>query len=205
MSHIEMTDPAQARRVSRSLRFLRSAGMCLAALPWGIALFTILITGVALGAGLAITFVGIPILAWTLHLGGLSASLEGHAASWSPGVQFRSQVPPGPRTWAECWTLIRDPAAWDDLARGVMRLPFGILSFTVTVVLLTTSVAYMAAPLVYQWAGIWTLTGEVETLGDAFLAVPQGIVIATVAAYVIPRMASLMTRLSARNRVEVAM
>lgn len=209
MSRIEANSPGATRNedirtttdrlptpdVNRTMQFLRAAGICIIALPWGIALFTLLITGLAPGGGLVITFVGVPILAWTLHLAGLAARLEDRIVRSSTGSRSVWRLRPGgPRTWAGSWTVIRDPAAWDDLTRGVMRMPFGILSFTVTVSLLATSVSYLTAPLIYGWAGIWTITGEVGTLGDAFLAVPQGVLAAAVAAYVIPRLANQFER-----------
>ena len=119
-------------------------------LPLGLAYLIWLVTGLALGAGLAITLIGIPIL--TLVLAsvrpllaferGLANSLLGAgvpAAALAP----RSEAGIIARFKAY-WT---DAATWRGLGYLLVRFPAGLATFTVAVILYATAGWLLAAPL----------------------------------------------------------
>lgn len=176
----------------RTLRFWRALAVCVGALPWTIVTFTLMVTGLAVGLGLAITLLGLPILAGTLHLARTLGEAERAALRWAAGAELRASWRPGPRSWTELRALLTDAGAWRDALILSVRMPVGIVVFTVAVVLVTVPLVYVTAPLTYGWAQIWTLTGDIESLGQALLAVPQGLVIAGLAAVSIPAMARLL-------------
>lgn len=188
-------------RPPKRMRFLPALAVCLVALPWGIAVFTLLVTGMALGAGLLVILIGLPILAGGLHLARSAADAEWAVLQWATnGATSQATRKVTPRSWSELWGLLRNSEAWRDLTMLLLRLPLGIMSFTLSVVLVVVPVSYLTAPLTYRWVNIWTITGEIQTLNEALLAVPQGLLIGAVTLFAIPAMGRLFTLSAPRSR-----
>lgn len=118
-------------------------------LPIGIGLFTIAITLLSLGAGLAVTLVGLPLLAATV-VGGravagvervrirtlLDEELAPHAPIvWQPGL------------WARAKQMITDRPGWQGLLYSLLMLPWGIFTFTIVVVLWSVAFSMASLPL----------------------------------------------------------
>jgi signal transduction histidine kinase len=157
----------------------------LIALPLGIAWFSFLVTAISLGVGTAITLIGIPILIGTVWAWRWLAKLERRLISALTGVQIEDPYRPEPRGagWSrKITTRLGDPATWKDLVFLLLQLPLGIASFTVAAVVLTLAAGWIAAPAWY-WSvpdGIELGITQVDTLGEALLLVPLGIVVAFV-------------------------
>ncbi|MGY1820883.1 sensor histidine kinase [Geodermatophilus sp. SYSU D00079] len=154
-----MTDTAVRPTVSpspaaRTRGVLRQLGVdtaySLVAFPVAIAAFVLVVTGLAAGAGLLVVWVGVAVLAATLVAARGLAAVE---RAWLPGVLDRPLPRPGYRT-AEgravrrLTTPLRDPQCWLDALHALLRFPFAILSFVVTV----TSWAGALGGLTY---GLW--------------------------------------------------
>ena len=146
-------------------------------LPLGLAYLIWLATGLALGAGLAITLIGIPIL--TLVLAsvrpllaferGLANSLLGAgvpAAALAP----RSEAGIIARFKAY-WT---DAATWRGLGYLLVRFPAGLATFTVAVILYATAGWLLAAPLLAPLGAIDFGVWEPDGVLDGLLLVPAG-------------------------------
>jgi signal transduction histidine kinase len=106
-------------------------------LPLGIAWFTVVVTGLSLGAGLLITLVGIPVLTLTLLAGRMISAVERARAAALLGAPVASplrDLTARQGMWPRFKAVIGDPAAWKALAYGVLLLPIGIVTFTLTVV-----------------------------------------------------------------------
>lgn len=90
----------------------------LASLPLGICYFTVLVTGLSVGLGTAITLVGLPILVGTLHVWRGMAMFErrlvGALLEREIPESYRASTEPG--WWPRTRTRIADPATWKDLA-----------------------------------------------------------------------------------------
>lgn len=171
-----LSAPVEARTWRETLHLVLN-------LPFGIATFTLMITGISLGFGLLITLVGIPILAATLFVSRAIAGIERRRAALlldaSVPVPYRPD-PPG-RWWQVLLARFRDPATWLSAVYDVTLLPLGVVSFTVTTVLWTTALASATLPL-YAWtldepAETWFWGGE---WGWGGLDGPAGIAIVTV-------------------------
>ncbi|MGY1631262.1 sensor histidine kinase [Geodermatophilus sp. SYSU D01186] len=141
-----MTDTAVLPTVSpspatRTRSVLRQLGVdtaySLVAFPVAIAAFVVVVTGLSVGAGLLVVWVGVAVLAATLVAARGLAAVE---RAWLPGVLDRPLPSPAYRT-AEgravrrLTTPLRDPQCWLDALHAVLRFPFAILSFVVTVTL----------------------------------------------------------------------
>jgi len=129
-------------------------------LPLGIAAFTIAVTGLALGAGLAITLAGLPVLLLTLLAVRGFAALERKRAGWLLGVsiQGRERRLSG-SLWERIRTILGDPASWRDTLWSLLLLPVGILGFTVAVSLWATALGFLTSPAWY-----WAMPSDDETI-----------------------------------------
>ncbi|MEV7673451.1 sensor histidine kinase [Streptomyces sp. NPDC000963] len=98
--------------------------------------FVYAVVSVLLGVGLSVTVVGLPLLA--LGLGGarlLGRSERGRARGLL-GVAVRepSPLPRRDGFFGWLWSALKDPVAWRTQLYGLIRLPWGIVTFTVTLV-----------------------------------------------------------------------
>ena len=155
----------------------------LIALPLGIVWFTCLVAAISLGLGTAITLVGIPILLATMYAWRWAAQLERRLIGALTGVQIGDPYRPDhPEAgWSRnVRTRLGDPATWKDLVFLLLQLPLGIASFTIALVVVGLAVSWIAAPAWY-WAvpdGIQLGVATVDTLWEALLLVPLGLVVA---------------------------
>ncbi|MCF6742822.1 sensor histidine kinase [Blastococcus sp. KM273128] len=146
--------PLPSRRPDRLRQLGVDTGYALAGFPAGVAAFVVVVTGLAAGAGLLVVWVGVAVLAATLLAARGFATAE---RAWLPAVL--GEAVPRPvyrraegRPVRRLVTPLRDPQSWLDALHAVLRLPFVILSFTVTV----TFWAVALGGLTY-WAWDWAL------------------------------------------------
>ncbi|MFD5760634.1 sensor histidine kinase [Streptomyces mirabilis] len=107
----------------------------LANLPVSIFGFVYVVTLVSTGAGLAVTAIGLPLLAGGLRGTRLLGRLERARARKLLGVRIEEPSPMPVRgtgflPWL--WSSLRDPVAWRTVLYDFIRLPWGIVTFTVT-------------------------------------------------------------------------
>ncbi|MET9866945.1 MULTISPECIES: sensor domain-containing protein [unclassified Streptomyces] len=117
-------------------RTWRELGYVLLSLPISILLFTYAVTMVSLGAGLLVTFLGIPVLAAALAgCRGLGA-LERMRARALLGLEVAEPEPlrmkkPGVMAWMGA--VLKSGASWRALLYSVLHLPWAVFSFVVSV------------------------------------------------------------------------
>lgn len=121
----------------------------------GIITFVVMVTGLALGVGLAITFAGLPILAATLHLAGVAAAIERVCIATVLDVQIPDAVygtpPPASGRIAQLWTVVSDPQRWSEVAHGLVRFPVATFTWALAVTWWALALAGLAYP-VFVWA-----------------------------------------------------
>ncbi|RST12590.1 sensor domain-containing protein, partial [Streptomyces sp. WAC05374] len=116
----------------------KEIGHLLANFPIALIGFVYVVFMVSVGAGLSVTVVGLPLLAAGLVGARLLGRAERARARLLLGmtVDEPSPLPQTPRDgllpWL--WAVLRDPVAWRTLLYGFIRLPWGVLTFTVTLV-----------------------------------------------------------------------
>ncbi len=141
-----------AARIPRPATIARDALYLCAGLPAGIVTFSVLVTGLSLAAGLAITLVGIPVMLATLYASRLMGDVERRRAGWVLGVPVtRTARPWRGGLWERTKTAFTDVGAWRDMVWGLILLPLGILGFTVAVTAWSTALGLLTSPLWY-WA-----------------------------------------------------
>ncbi|MET9721978.1 sensor histidine kinase [Streptomyces zaomyceticus] len=98
--------------------------------------FVYAVVSVLLGVGLSVTVIGLPLLA--LGLGGarLVGRSERARARALLGLEIAepSPLPARGGFFGWLWTTLKDPVAWRTQLYGLIRLPWGIVTFTVALV-----------------------------------------------------------------------
>ena len=187
--------------------------------PLGIAYFVFLVTGLSVGFGLLVIWVGVPILAlvlagsWalarfeqeatnrllkldipTIPLPRASTPLSADAATIS-GVE-RVFI----RTWRHFKAHLSDRVTWTGMLYLLLKFPVGIASFVIVVTLASVTATLLGAPF-YYWAddgidiGIWQVNKLWEALILMLVGAPLLFVslhLINAAAFVSGRIASLM-------------
>jgi hypothetical protein len=160
------------------------------AFPLGLFYFVFLVVGLALGIGLVIIWVGLPILAVVVLAWWAFAGLERLQAEHLLGVPTAGRLAPweGDASW---WQRVKrhlgDARTWKDLAFLFVKFPLGVVSLVVVAVVVALPAALISAPLYYRYADL-TINGahhhgidlgawHIDTLPKALLLVPIGIVV----------------------------
>jgi signal transduction histidine kinase len=145
--------PAHAPSIPRQL--LLDSGYVLLGLPLAVASFILLLVGLAVSVGLAVTVIGLPILCGTLYAARGLADIERLRL---PAVLRQARIRPeyrlperGAGAWRRIFVPMRDVQSWLDLAHGILKLIVAIVTFVLTMVWWAGAVAgtlYWA----YDWA-----------------------------------------------------
>ncbi|MGI5356797.1 sensor histidine kinase [Streptomyces sp. CA-252508] len=110
----------------------------LANLPIALIGFVYVVLMVAVGAGLSVTVVGLPLLAAGLVGARRLGRAERARARMLLGLRVDEPSPlphrPGGGFFARLWTVLKDSVAWRTVLYEFIRLPWGVLTFTVTLV-----------------------------------------------------------------------
>jgi signal transduction histidine kinase len=106
--------------------------------PMALIGFIYVVLTVSVGVGLSVTVVGLPLLAAGLAGARQLGRLERARARALLGVRIEEPSPlphrPGAGFFPWLWTGLKDPVAWRTMLYGFIRLPWGILTFAVTLV-----------------------------------------------------------------------
>jgi signal transduction histidine kinase len=137
--------------MSAKQTYLRMAYLLLA-FPLGTMYFIVISTGLSTGFSLAIVIVGFPVLVLTLLVWLLFARIERGLAVHLLGARLRpmSIADPNVRTLRErLMKTVTDPVTWKSLAYLLLEFPFGVFTFTIGLILITTSLSLVLYPLIY--------------------------------------------------------
>ncbi|OEJ33231.1 sensor histidine kinase [Streptomyces subrutilus] len=105
-------------------------------LPLAVVGFVYAVVMVAGTGGLSVTAIGLPLLACGLWVSRQLGRLDRARARALLGVRVDEPTPiPGPRRaggfFSWLWTSIKDPVGWRTVLYQLVRLPWGVLTFTV--------------------------------------------------------------------------
>ncbi|MDR3081078.1 MAG: sensor domain-containing protein, partial [Streptomyces sp.] len=123
-------------------------------LPIGIVMFVYSVTMVSLGAGLLVTFLGIPVLAAALAGCRGFGALERARARGLLGLDVAPPEPlrvkrGGPMAWIGA--ILKSGASWRQLLYTVVQFPWAVFSFVVGIVFWTNGWMLLTYPL-WFWA-----------------------------------------------------
>ena len=166
----------------RELHTYRVAGYLLLGLPLGIVEFVAIVTGLSMGFGLLITLLGIPVLVLTLLGARATAAFERELARTlldapMPRHQPRADRSPG-FFWRRLVDLVTDRDTWASVAFLLLRLPMGIIDFTVVVTLVSLALGGFAQPIVFALGFEYTTIGDfvIDTFAESLIYLPFSIV-----------------------------
>lgn len=145
--------PVPDRRDGLLRQLLLDTGYTLTGFPVAIAAFVVVVTGLSLGAGLLVIWVGVAVLALTLLAARGFATVE---RAWLPSVLDRPVPQPAylkaeGRPIRKLLTPLRDPQTWLDALHGLVRFPVAIASFVVTVTFWSVALGGLSYGL-WDWA-----------------------------------------------------
>ncbi|WP_086831349.1 sensor histidine kinase, partial [Streptomyces sp. NRRL B-24572] len=159
-----------AIRAPFEARTWRALLYVLIGLPLGICWFVLSVALVSTGAGLLVTFLGVPILAGALAMCRGFGAVERARARGLLGLDVAAPEPVRGRTGgALSWmgAMLKSGASWRHLLYAVLHMPWAVFSFSVTVALWTWGWSLFTYPL-WQWVfPTWVGQDGIQLYGDA--------------------------------------
>ncbi|CAL9546216.1 histidine kinase [Streptomyces griseomycini] len=150
-------------------RTWRELGYVLLSLPISILLFTYAITMVSLGAGLLVTFLGVPVLAAALAGCRGFGAVERARARGLLGLEVAEPEPlrmkrRGFMAWIGA--VLKSGASWRSLLYAVLQLPWAVFSFVVTVTVWSIGWSLLTYPLWFWLFPLYGGQGGIQLYGD---------------------------------------
>jgi hypothetical protein len=171
----------------------------LLSLPLGVLYFVILITGFSLGAGLVITLIGIPILVAMIFVTYILGDLDRKMTSLLLGVSIaKPEAKPANDDSARAILIaqLKSLEFWKELGYLLLKMPLGVISFTIAIVLVAVSLGFIATPFIYTYipdAQIMLWNGfEVDTMQRAVITSVVGLGLGAISVLLINGFAQLM-------------
>ncbi len=157
------------------------------AFPLGLAYFVFLVTGLSLGIGLLILWVGLFILAGVLALCWPLTLFERQMAISLLKVEIplvaHSQEPA--RTiFQQIKNHLSNPVTWKGIAYLFLKFPIGLASFIITTTLSALSLGLLLAPLAYPWVHINIGLWRINSMPSAAIACVLGLIITPLSLHV---------------------
>jgi signal transduction histidine kinase len=145
--------------------------------PVGLVYFIALVVGVSLGIGLAIIWVGLPILLATLAAWRMAAGFERLLARILLDLRIPSpaHMAPGLTAWQRVKLLVRDPVTWKSLVFVALKLPLGLVGFLVVVGLGFVTLVLAFAPAIVAFTPVTFFGWIMNTPAEAVPMVPVGV------------------------------
>ncbi|MFG2634391.1 sensor histidine kinase [Streptomyces sp. NPDC048362] len=159
-----------ALRAPFEARAWREFGHVLLGLPISIVLFTWAVTMASLGAGLLVTFLGVPVLAAALAGCRGFGVLERTRARALLRLEVADPEPlrvtkPGALAWMGA--VLKSGASWRHLLYAVVRLPWAVFSFAVALSFWSVGLTLLTYPLWFWATPAHAGTGGLQLYGDA--------------------------------------
>ncbi|MET9950296.1 sensor domain-containing protein [Streptomyces sp. NPDC006339] len=145
--------PPAAVRAPFEGRVWREFGYVLTGLPLSVLSFCLAVALVSAGAGLLVTFLGVPVLAAALTVCRGFGAVERARARGLLGLDVRAPEPArgrvgGPLAWMGA--TLRSGASWRHLLYAILHFPWAVFTFSVTVALWAWGWSLFTYPL-WQW------------------------------------------------------
>ncbi|MFF9374043.1 sensor histidine kinase [Streptomyces griseoluteus] len=150
-------------------RTWRELGYALTGLPVAVALFVWTVTMISLGAGLLVTFVGVPVLALALVGCRGFGALERARAGALLKVRVAAPEPLNPGgagllPWLGA--VLRSGSSWRHLVYALVHFPWAVFSFSVAISFWTYGWALLTYPLWFWVFPMWAGQGGIQLYGD---------------------------------------
>lgn len=168
-------------------------------LPLGVLYFVILITGYSLGLGLVITLVGLPILVAMIFVTYILGDLDRTITSKLLGIKIgKPEARPSNDDSAKSVLVaqVKSLQFWKEILYLILKMPLGVISFTVSVVVISVSLALILTPFIYTYipdAQMMLWNGfEIDSLQKAVVTSVVGFVFTVLSVPFVNGIAGLM-------------
>ncbi len=155
-------------RVARDKQSYKNMLYLLLSFPLGLCYFVFLVTGIALGGGTLIIWIGVPILFLMISVWWQLAVFERHMAMrWLgitiPPIAYASSVQQT-KLWQRMQARLTNRMTWKTLAYLFIKFPLGLCSFVVTITLFSLTLGItivglvlglLTAPFVLLYTFLW--------------------------------------------------
>ncbi|MEU1202245.1 sensor domain-containing protein [Streptomyces sp. NPDC005813] len=158
-----------ALRAPVEARSWRELGYVMLSLPLGIIMFTFAVTMVSLGAGLLVTFLGIPVLAAGLAGCRGFGALERARARGLLGAEVAEPEPLRmKKRGAGAWmgAMLKSGTSWRHLLYTVIQFPWSVFSFVVAVAFWSYGWLMLTYPLWFWLFPMYGGQGGLQLYGD---------------------------------------
>ncbi|MER8031788.1 sensor domain-containing protein [Streptomyces bauhiniae] len=158
-----------ALRAPLEARTWRMLGYALTGLPVAVALFVWTVTMISLGAGLLVTFIGVPVLA----LGLVGCRGFGALERARAGALLKVRVAPpeplrpsGPGLLPWLGAVLKSGSSWRHLVYALVHFPWAVFSFSVSISFWAYGWALLTYPLWFWVFPMWAGQGGIQLYGD---------------------------------------
>ncbi|WP_094227294.1 sensor domain-containing protein [Methanolobus psychrotolerans] len=151
--------------------------------PLGTAYFIFLVTGLSLGFGLLLVWIGIPVLLLVFLAWWEIASFERQMAIWLLGIDIPSMsLKPVNKNSiiGRVICRVKSPVTWKALVFLVVKFPLGIFSLVVMTFLIALTMGMLINPLLYILGN-----GSVDSLQKAVLLSLSGVFVGLASMHVL--------------------
>lgn len=158
----------------------------LLALPIGFIAFLLLTVGGALGVGLAVVWIGVPILLALLAASRAFAAFDRGLANRLLGTQISAPVAQrarGGSIWAQVKALVGSRTTWRSILWLALRFPLSLLAFCVPVTTAGVGAALAIAPFTDAFTGAHRVAGS--SAATTAICVAGGIALLVLTAHLI--------------------
>ncbi|MHA5050145.1 sensor histidine kinase [Streptomyces sp. SD15] len=150
-------------------RSWREFSYVMLSLPLGIIMFTFAVTMFSLGAGLLVTFLGIPVLAATLAGCRGFGALERARARGLLGVEVATPEPPrakkrGVMAWMGA--MLKSGSSWRQLLYTLIQFPWAVFSFSVALSFWACGWTMLTYPLWFWVFPVYAGQDGLQIFGD---------------------------------------
>ena len=167
--------------------------------PLGLTYFIILITGVSLGFGLIIIWVGLLILTAVLAISWACVHFERLLAIHLLKVdlpQPETTSIPGEPIFHRIRRYITNPLTWKGLAYLFLKFPLGVATFVISVTLLSLSFSLLAAPFIYPFWHINFFFFRIDSFPLSLVALVVGVFLTPLSLYLLNLVAELWAKIT---------
>lgn len=150
--------------------------------PFGLFYFVLLITLLSLGVGLFILWIGVLFLSLGLFLVWYISKFERILAVelLDAKIQpYELSLPQGGSFWKKIKVYLASSRLWKGLAYILIKLPIGIIVFSIGVSLLATSLGLIASPFLVHLVNFESFWIEVASLPVSLVVCALGVLLLT--------------------------
>jgi len=141
-------------------------------LPAGILYFVLTITGLALGIGLAVLFIGLPILGSAFAFARKLTTVEARIAAKLLDLPYEQPLD-APLAQGgmlkQLLAQLANPAAWTGVTYVFIKFVYGIFAFTVTISFVAVALGLLFSPLIYHVLTINDLWGHASQVSWTYI------------------------------------